>query len=96
MFDDQIRLKAHMKSAFPSRAWVIAYLDGNEVYAVSGGAVHAYISSVAEGSNRSIHQYRRHLGLKGVCGNSIRPAVDVTGGFRSYQCSGGPACRSKS
>jgi hypothetical protein len=31
MIDDQIRLAAHTKPAFPSRAWVIAYLDGKEV-----------------------------------------------------------------
>ncbi len=31
MIDDQIRLAAHTKPAFPSRAWVIAYLDDKEV-----------------------------------------------------------------
>jgi hypothetical protein len=39
-----------MKPAFPSRACLIAYLDGKEVDSVSSGAVHTYIR-VAKGSN---------------------------------------------
>jgi hypothetical protein len=37
MFDDQIRLEARMKPAFPFRACVIAYLDGKEVDSASRG-----------------------------------------------------------
>ena len=43
MFDDPIRLnlKAHMKSGFPSRACVMAYLDGK----VAKGSNHMTVQS---------------------------------------------------
>jgi len=73
-----------MKLAFPSRACVIAYLDGQEVDSVSGGAAHTYIS-VAKGSNHITVQSTNTDGLScgwnGVCRNSIRAAVGVTGGL---------------
>jgi hypothetical protein len=45
MFDDQIRLKAHMKSAFPSRACVMAYLDGKDVYSVLTWGSTVYVTT---------------------------------------------------
>jgi hypothetical protein len=54
-----------MKPAFPSRACLIAYLDGKEGDSVSSGAAHTYIR-VAKGSNHIAVQSTNTDGLNWV------------------------------